>query len=303
MQGGVTIKNQSQDKINILTGDGHTSFLNKLLNQRESLPKKQKNLCDYLIENYQSVGVLTIAELSEAAKVGTTTVMRLIKNLGYESYSDIKKDIYDASMHSTPSAWWHLQESFKNTDQRDHTLKESLKETETILNQTVTSSLVNEFERAIQLLLKAKRVSLLGLRSSKGLAIYIGHLLEEFYPDVQQLSHDTEFLFDRLLRFTDDDILIVIDNAPSTTIGIEATQFCHKNNKPVILVTDHLASPAASYASVNLKTKASSKQYSVLPTILLLESLVIELGRRTSETSITRLQEVSDMLREKNFTQ
>ncbi|MGK9185663.1 MurR/RpiR family transcriptional regulator [Priestia filamentosa] len=229
--------------------------------------------------------------------------MRLIKNLGYESYSDIKKDIYDASMQSTPSTWWHLQESFKNTDQRDHTLKESLKETETILNQTVTYSLVNEFEHAIQLLLKAKRVSLLGLRSSKGLAIYMGHLLEEFYPDVQQLSHDTEFLFDRLLRFTDDDILITIGNAPSTTAGIEAMQFCYKNNKPVILVTDHLASPAASYASVNLKTKASSKQYSVLPTILLLESLVIELGRRTSETSITRLQEVSDMLQAKNFTQ
>ncbi|WP_257351624.1 MurR/RpiR family transcriptional regulator [Pseudalkalibacillus decolorationis] len=206
-------------------------------------------------------------------------------------------------MQSTPSAWWHLQESFKNTDQSDHTLRECLKESETILNQTVTPSLLNEFELATQLLLKAKRVSILGLRSSKGLAIYIGHLLEEFYPEVQQLSHDTEFIFDRLLRFTEVDVLLVIDNAPSTTIGIEATQFCYKNSKPVILVTDHLASPAASYASVNLKTKASSKQYSILPTVLLLESLVIELGRRTSKTSIAKLQEVSDMLRAKNFTE
>lgn len=229
--------------------------------------------------------------------------MNLIKNLGYESYSDIKKDIHDAAVKSTPSSYWHLQESFKNTDQSDHILRECLKETETILNQTVTTSLINEFELAIQLLLKAKRVSILGLRSSKGLAIYTGLLLEEFYREVQQLSHDTEFIFDRLLRLTDDDVLLVIDNAPSSMLGIEATQFCYKNSKPVILVTDHLASPAASYASVILKTKASNKQYSVLPTVLLLESLIIELGRRTSETSIAKLQEVSDMLQAKNLSQ
>ncbi len=280
-----------------------TRVLGYILNQRESLPKKQKSQCDYLIENYQSVGVLTIAELSEAAKVGTTTVMNLIKNLGYKSYSDIKKDIHEAAIQSTPSAYWYLQESFKNTDQSDHTLRKCLKETEIILNQTVTPSLLNEFELATQLLLKAKRVSILGLRSSKGLAIYMGLLLEEFYPEVQQLSYDTDFIFDRILRFTEDDVLLLIDNAPLSMMGIEVTEFCYKNSKPVILVTDHLASPAASYASVNLKTKASSKQYSVLPTILILEALVIELGRRTSETSIAKLQQVSDMLRAKNLSE
>lgn len=299
----VKITRENQGKVDILAGEGQGSFLNNLINERKSLPKKQKKLCDYLIENYHSVGVLTIAELSEAAGVGTTTVMRLIKSLGYESYSDIKKGIHDASIQNTPSAWWHLQESFKNTVQNENTLTQCLEETKTILHQTVTPSLINEFEFAIQLLLKAKKVSILGLRSSKGLAIYFAHLLEEFYPEVQQLSHDTEFIYDRLLRFTDDDVLLVIDNAPSTTIGIEATQFCYENNKSVILVTDHLASPATSYASVNLKTQASSKQYSVLPTILLLESLVIELGRRTSGTSIAKLQEVSDLLRAKNITQ
>ena len=295
--------NEDLEKDNTLTGGTHTHFVDKLLNLRESLPKKQKDLCDYLIENYQSVGVLTIAELSKAANVGTTTVMRFIKNLGYESYSDVKKDIHDAAIQSTPSAYWHMQESFKNTHQRNHTLRKSLKETETILNQTVTPSLLNAFELAIQLLLKSKRVSILGLRSSKGLAIYIGHLLEEFYPDVQQLSYDTDFIFDRILRFTDDNVLLLIDNAPLSKLGIEATEFCYKNNKPVILVTDHLTSPASSYATVNLKTKASSKQYSVLPTILILESLVIELGRRTSETSIPKLQEISDMLRAKNLSE
>ena len=62
-----------------------------------------------MIENHQSVGVLTIADLAKYANVGTTTVLRLIKTLGYESYSDVKKEIIDASIQSTPSAWWHLQ--------------------------------------------------------------------------------------------------------------------------------------------------------------------------------------------------
>ena len=35
--------------------------------------------------NYEQVGVMTVAELAEAAGVGTTTVMRLVQTLDYPS--------------------------------------------------------------------------------------------------------------------------------------------------------------------------------------------------------------------------
>src|SRR5699024_465373 len=98
------------------------------------------------------------------------------------------------------------------------------------------------------------------------------------------------------------DILILIDNAPFTSIAIEVAKFCHEHNYPLILITDHLSSEAATYSTVTIDTVASQKQYSVIPTLFLLESLVIELGRRTSDTSITHLQELSKILEDKNIT-
>src|SRR5690625_3768696 len=184
--------------------DGHGKFLQNLIDIRSDLPKKQKQLCDYMIEHYQTVGVLTLSELAEQANVGTTTAMRLINNLGYESYLDIKKDILDASIQTTPSAWWHLQESFKTNKQKDHTLVEVFNEAKSILEQTVTPSLITNFDKVRQLILNSNRVHILGVRTNKALANYFGYLLEEFYPKVVQLSNETEFVYDRLLRFTKD---------------------------------------------------------------------------------------------------
>ena len=283
--------------------NSQSNFLQNLLGIRDTLPKKQKQVCNYMIENHQSVGVLTIAELAMYSNVGTTTVMRFIKNLGYESYSDVKKEIIDDSIQSTPSAWWHLQQSFKPNNKQIHTMTEVGAEVINIIEQTLTPMLISNFDLAIKLILKSKRVHILGARSNKALAMYFGYILEEFYPNVFQLSRDTEFIYDRLLRFSEGDILILIDNAPFTTIGIETAKFCSENGHPVILITDHLSSPAATFASATLNSKASNKQYSIMPTLYIIESLIIEIGRKTSHTSISDLQKLSDILESKNITQ
>lgn len=283
--------------------DGHGAFIQKLLDVRSDLPKKQKQVCDYMIEHYQTIGVLTLSELAEQVNVGTTTVMRLINNLGYDSYLDVKKEIFNATVQTTSSAWWHLQKSFQTTNQKDHTILEVLTEVKSILDQTVTPTFISNFDTAIQLMLNSKRVNILGVRTNKALATYFGFLLQEFFHKVTQLSNETDFIFDRLLRMEKGELLILFDNSPFTTVGIEAAKYCHEQGHSVILITDHLSSPATDYATAVIKTTASSKQYSVVPTLFTVESLIIEIGRKTSKQSIADLEKLSSLLEEKNITQ
>lgn len=283
--------------------DGHGAFIQKLIDVRSDLPKKQKQVCDYLIENYQTIGVLTLSELAEQVNVGTTTVIRLINNLGYDSYLDVKKEIFNASVQTTSSAWWHLQKSFQTTNQKDHTTLEVLTEVKSILDQTVTPTFISNFDTAIQLMLNSKRVNILGVRTNKALATYFGYLLQEFFHKVTQLSNETGFIFDRLLRMEKGELLILFDNSPFTTAGIEAAKYCHDQGHSVILITDHLSSPATDYATVVINTTASSNQYSVIPTLFTVESLIIEIGRKTSKQSIADLEKLSSLLEEKNITQ
>ena len=88
------------------------TLLDEIMTLKDVLPKKQRILCQYLALNYERVGVMTVAELARAAGVGTTTVMRLVQTLGYDSFSAFKRTLADVVLlkntssyrRSTPSA-------------------------------------------------------------------------------------------------------------------------------------------------------------------------------------------------------
>lgn len=289
-------KTQSQE-------DGLGKFLQKLIDKRSDLPKKQRQLSDYMIEHYQTIGVLTLSKLAKQANVSTTTAMRLIRNLGYENYSEVKSEILHATVQAKPFTSQHGQASFKNSNVQQHILFDANQEINTRLDHALNPSLIDNFNAAIQIILQSSQLHILGVRSNKALAYYFSYLLEEFYPHVVQLSHDAQYIYDRIVRFKKNDTLLLIDNSPFTTIGIEGAKYCYEQGHPVILITDDPGSPAMDYASIVLNTAANNKQYSVVPTVFVMEALIIEIGRKTSHTSIQVLEKLGSLLEEKNITQ
>src|SRR5699024_6805375 len=104
-------------------------------------------------------------------------------------------------------------------DLENHTLIEVAEEGKKLLDETLTSRLINKFDQAVELILNSKKINILGIRSNRGLALYLGYLLEEFMPEVNQLSFDYDFVFDRTIKSDKDTVLILIDNAPFTAIA------------------------------------------------------------------------------------
>ena len=280
------------------------NILDTILSKKDFLPNKQRMLCEYIVENYKSIGILTITELAEKARVGTTTILRVVKTLGYESFQEFKKEFHHFTVYSGDSTWWHLQKSFTHNESESDVpaMTTAWKEINYLLNETMNDNLIENVEKAVQLILSMETVNILGLRTSKVAAIYFENLLGEFYAKTKQLSYDHEFIFDRILRFKTGDLLIVIALAPFTTLSLKAAEYCHQQGHPFILITDHYSCPVASYAKIVLHTQASDKQYSIVPTMALLETLVIEIGKQTSEHAIDHLQKLGDLLKEKDIT-
>ena len=90
--------------------DSPQTTINKIVDIKDSLPKRQRQLCDYILKNYQSIGLITVKELADNAEVGISTVMRTINALGYENFNDLRKDVYDESI-SSDSEWGTLKKS------------------------------------------------------------------------------------------------------------------------------------------------------------------------------------------------
>ncbi|MBO1511295.1 MurR/RpiR family transcriptional regulator [Metabacillus bambusae] len=280
-----------------------TTTIDKIVAIKDSLPKKQRQLCDYILKNHQSIGLITIKELSSNAKVGISTVMRTINALGYENFNDLRKDIYDESVPSVSK--WTLKNSLtdiQNEGGKSSTLVQTWKESVNLLNKSLDSNLMENFEEAIDVILKSSYINVLGTRPYKATALYFEQLLGEFYPRIRQLSHDTEVIYDRILQLEKDEILVVFAFEPYTNRIIEAVKVTYELGNSIILITDHISCPIISYASVTLKVEVSKKQFSVIPIIALIDSLVIEIGKRTSEESIKKLKRLEKTLKEKNIT-
>lgn len=280
------------------------SILSNIIRIKEDVPKQQRKLCTYILENYQTIGLASITELAEKSGVGTTTVMRVMKRLGYSTYNDMKKELYQLKINSTHNTWWHMEKSFKvdTYNNNEELLFKSWQEVMSILDETLKHSLLKEFHRCVSLMLEANTVHILGLRSSIAQAIYLEYLLEGFYPKTNQLSLNSDVVFDRIFQFKEGDVLFVIANSPYTNRSLEAAEFCYRQGHPIILLTDHLSCPISTYADVILQTTPSNKQYSIVPSIALLESLVIEIGRKTSQTSIDQLSKLAEILKSYHIT-
>jgi DNA-binding MurR/RpiR family transcriptional regulator len=279
-----------------------TTILDRIILIKERLPKKQKQLCDFIVKNYQSIGLMTIAELAKAAGVGTSTVLRVTNELSYDSYNKLRKELYEASLHSYQPTWWHLKNSFEKDENNIDTLPYVWQKAIGLLEQTLTEKLQKDFKKAVQLILNSRVTNIFGLRSSLAAALYFGYLTAEFLPNIKQLSLEGDFIFDRIFQIQKDEVMVIIAISPYTTRAIEAAQYCHEKNIPIILITDQLSCPIAAYATVILKTEASETQYSIVPAIALLEALVIELGRLTSDQSIQQLAELGEMLSQRKIT-
>jgi DNA-binding MurR/RpiR family transcriptional regulator len=277
--------------------------INKIVDIKDSLPKKQRQLCDYILKNHQSIGLITIKELAINAKVGISTVMRTINALGYENFNDLRKDIYDESVPSVSK--WTLKKSFTDIQKEEGkapTLVQVWKESVNLLNKSLDTNLMENFEDAIDLIVKSSFINVLGTRPYKATALYFEQLLGEFSPKIRQIGHDTEVIFDRILQFEKDEILVVFAFEPYTNRIIEAVKLAYELGNSIILITDHISCPVISYASVTLKVEVSEQQFSVIPIMALIDALVIEIGKRSSEESIKKLKRLEKTLLDRNIT-
>ncbi|MGR6117740.1 MurR/RpiR family transcriptional regulator [Aeribacillus composti] len=274
-----------------------------IIDIKESLPNKQKKLCDYILENHELIGTLTVKELADKAGVGTTTVLRVMKKLGYDTFQDMRKDFLDLSL-KTSYKWKYVQESFKKKDVRKEleTLHQVWQEGFNLMEKTLNPNLIENFKTALDIIAKASRINILGLRIYKAAAIFFELLTEEFYSKTRQLSYDSDSMFDRIIQFQQDEVLIVFAIEPYTTRTIDAAEIAAKNGVSVILITDRLSCPIVPFATVTLKVETSKKHFTILPIIALIEAIVIELGKRNSEVAIPTIDKLAAVLKEKNVT-
>ena len=266
--------------------------LEQIIKIKDAVPKKQRILCNYLALNYEKIGVMTVAELAENAGVGSTTVMRLVQLLGFDSYTTFKKALAQESLLKNTTPYRSLRQEFSRTSEtasRD-TFHMAIADGIQVLENLCTPSNISQFEAAIQLMLESDQLYILGMRSRKALA-------ERFYPHIRQLSLEEEFVYDRIaINTTPKDVLLVYSVWPCTKKTIRVAELAHNLGIPMILITNTSLNPLVKIADVVIDTNSVNHPSGDTALMLVTEALMSELGRRTAPESTKNIEKIEQAL-------
>lgn len=134
-----------------------------------------------------------------------------------------------------------------------------------------------QMEQAVQLLIQAERIFVIGLRTAIGAATVFENEISQLTGNVFQLSNTQEMIFDRAMDMTHQDILVVFSNWPYTKRTIDVANFVSAKGIPFILETNLSDHPLRDRAAAVLNSNSVNLPYHTLPSILVVELLVYEL--------------------------
>ncbi len=265
---------------------------------RTELPRQQKAICDYILNNYQQAAFLTVEDLAKATATSSATVLRTIARLGFSSFSSIKEELQRVMYTSMIPPLDRLRDTFTGVD--ENTVLETIIE-ENIQNLRAIKSqhLTENFPKAVALVEKARRIYIIGLRSTKGVALYLHALLQQFLPDVFLVdATGTDTMLDVLLDADGSDVLIALmaGSPHYTKRTIFCVQYAHENGIPTILITNSLSSTAAPLATELLLAPQNTRHYSSVSLMTVCEALVAAIGSKKVDIARRKIDKLSKLL-------
>ncbi|MCK1976839.1 MurR/RpiR family transcriptional regulator [Jeotgalicoccus huakuii] len=277
------------------------NIIRKIIEEKDSMSKKQKQFCDFILDNYQNIEIYSISTMAEKSGVGTTTILRTINSLGYSSLNEFKVDIHKVRIESHAPTWWQFED-----DQRDDNESQSRyiwKNINLLQQYSMDKNLEQSISDTVEIFKNSSRINIFGLRTSRSVAIYLENSINQFYPKCNQLSYEPHFVFDRLYHMKQDEVLVLIALSQFTQLTYQVAEYAVEKGIPIILITDNPDNTIIPLATVTMKLAHFDKHYSIVPAISLVETLTVVLGSHLDDDRQEILKEVGALIADKDITQ
>ena len=247
-------------------------------NNFNRLSKGQKLIAEFIMNSYDKAAFMTAASLGQAVGVSESTVVRFANTLGYEGYRDLQKELQELIKNKLTT----VQRISLSNDFSDYenALKQVVKKDMDNLEKTLNEIDYHIFQKAVETILTADNVYVLGLRSSSFLAGYLGFYLNFLLDNVKIVTSGPNDVFEQLLKATNKDVIIGISYPRYSKRTLEALEYGKEKKCKIIGITDSLISPAAQHADVTLI--ASSNMLSFVDSLVapmgLINALIVAVG-------------------------
>ena len=265
--------------------DNAQELIQRLNHSGKKLSKSHRRIAECIVTHYDKVVFMTASKLGEYVGVSESTVVRFAAALGYSGYPQLQKALQELLRHRLTAS-----QRFELTNDMDHVqvLNKVLKADIQNIRSTLDEIDISSFEHAIDMILQARQIYVMGLRSSAPIAEFFVHYLKFIFSNVRVVTSGVSDVFEQLSRIGEGDLLIGISFPRYASRSIEAMDFARKQGASLIAITDGPLSPLHSTADICLMAKSDMSSFvdSFAAPLSLINALIVALGqRRRTEVS------------------
>ncbi|HEO8421064.1 TPA: MurR/RpiR family transcriptional regulator [Yersinia enterocolitica] len=230
--------------------------LGKIRSYYARLSEKEKKIADYILEHPEKIIHSTINELAEDLGVADATVFRFCKRIGFKGYQAMK--IALASEVIEPIQQIH--EEISENDSVKTVTEKVFKSNVRTLENTLEILNGHSIQKAVELLLQAKRVEFYGTGGSAVIAMDAFHKFVR--TGIKAFSFiDSHFQLMSSSQLSENDVAVIISHSGTNKDTINIMKTAKNNGAKTIGITGYPKSPIAQNADVALFTSSEETEY------------------------------------------
>jgi DNA-binding MurR/RpiR family transcriptional regulator len=240
-------------------------LINRINERYSSMSKGQKRLANYITDNYDTAVFLRAARLGEMVGVSESTVVRFATYLGYKGYPEFQRALEELVQNKLNSIQ-RMEVTYGRIGQ-SRILETVIKSDADRLKKTLEEIDQAAFELAVDTILTARNIYVVGIRSCAPLAEFLAFYLNLIFEHVHLLhTNSSSELFEQMMRISNKDVIIGISFPRYSMRTLKAMEFANNRSAKVITLTDSVHSPMNLYSSCNLI--ASSDMASIVDSLV-----------------------------------
>jgi len=255
-----------------------------LAGEMNGYSKGQKRIARYILENYDKAAFMTASRLGKTVGVSESTVVRFASELGYDGYPAMRRAV-EEMIRSRLTSVQRIQNA-RETLTQDNVLENVMMADIANLQTTLERCDRAQFDRAVDTILAAKHIYIVGMRSSFSLANFLGYYLNLLQENVH-IVQDTSAceLYEQLLRIREGDVFIGISFPRYSRRTAQAMQYAKSAGARCIGITDGPASPFAGLADTLICARSEMESFldSLVAPMSLINALIVCVSVKSSE--------------------
>ena len=271
-------------------------LITKIQSELPGFSKGQKQIARFILEHYDKAAFMTASRLGVTVGVSESTVVRFATELGYDGYPHLQRALQEMIRNKLTSVQ-RMEVAGDRMGGRD-VLQTVLHADTDMIRVTLDEIDRDAFQGAVDALMGAKRIYILGVRSSSALASFLGFYFNLLFENVTLVhTNSVSEIFEQVLRVGPGDVLFGISFPRYSKRTLSAMKYARDRGARVIALTDSQLSPLARVDDHVLLARSDMASFvdSLVAPLSVINALIVAVGmsrRDEIEQTFNKLERI-----------